>query len=391
MAEEILREIHGLVQSHTNRYVDEWKADGRPVIGYFCHYMPTELILAAGALPLRLRGTGSQDSSLGDAYLSGRICTYVRHVMSMVLDGKYDFLDGEISLNTCDHVRRAADVFNKKTSIPFKGFLSVPRNPRESLYGYYLSELKKLLQGFEEHFGVKAGPDQLREAIREMNGNRERLHKINRMRLEEKPMLSGAESLSVHIASQVLPPPVFADLADRLIARLEERPGLDSPRGRLLLIGAELDEPEFVEAVESQGALVVADLLCFGARSVLDPIDENASDPLDAIGRAYFFRPSCARMMGDFPNRWNTLKGLVARSGADGVIFERIVFCDPWGAEIYNILKRAEQEDAFPVLSLSREYNVVPSGQVKTRVQAFLEKIEIARAQRAATGTGGTP
>jgi len=389
MAEEILQEINGLVKSHTNRYVDDWKAKGKPVIGYFCHYMPTELILAADALPLRLRGTGSQDSSLGDAYLSGRICTYVRHVMSMVLDGKYDFLDGEISLNTCDHVRRAADVFRKKTSIPFHGFLSVPRNPRESLYGYYLSELRRLLTGLEEHFGVKAGPDQLRDAIRTLNRNRERLQRINRLRLEERPKLSGAESLSVHIASQVLPPQVFADLADRLIARLEKRPGLDSSRGRLLLIGAELDEPEFVEAVESQGALVVADLLCFGARSVLDPIDEKAADPLDAIGRAYFFRPSCARMIGDFPNRWQTVKRLVAKSGADGVIFERIVFCDPWGAEIYNILKRAEEEGAFPVLSLSREYNIVPSGQVKTRVQAFVEKIEIARAQRPRTPCPG--
>ena len=389
MAEEILREIRGLVRGHTNRYVDAWKESGKPVIGYFCHYMPSELILAINALPLRLRGTGSEDSSLGDVYLSGRVCTYVRHVMSMVLDGKYDFLDGEVCLNTCDHVRRAADVFRKKTQVPFHGFLSVPRNPRESLYSYYLTELRKLLAGFEEHFGVKAGDEQLREAIRTMNEIRGKLRTINEMRLEDSPKLSGAESLSIHIASQVLPPPVFSDLADRLIPALKDRPGLESSRGRLVLIGAELDEPEFVEAVESQGALVVADLLCFGARSIVDPIDENAPDPLDAVGRAYFFRPSCARMMGDFPNRWKNTKKLVEDARADGVIFERIVFCDPWGAEVYNFLKRAEKENAFPVLSLTREYNIVPTGQVKTRVQAFVEKIEIARAQKAATGTGG--
>lgn len=386
MAEEILREVGRLIRGISNRHVDEWKAAGKPVIGYFCHYAPREVILAAGALPLRLRGAGSEDSSSGDAYLSGRLCTFVRHVMSLAIDGGYDFLDGEISLNSCDHVRRSADVFRKKTAIPFHGFLSVPRHPRASLYGYYLEELRKLLAGMEEHFGVKVGPDELRGAIRQINANRDRLRTINEMRAEDRPKLTGAEALSIHIASQVMPPAAFVDLADRLIEALKARPGLDTSRGRLVMVGAELDEPAYLEAIESQGALVVADLLCFGARSVLDPLDEDAADPLDEIGRAYFFSSSCARMIGDFPRRWQELKDLYEKVRGDGVIFERIVFCDPWGADLHNILHRIEQEKTFPVLSLTREYNIVPTGQVKTRIQAFLEKLEIARAQQAASG-----
>ncbi len=386
MADDVFREIRGLIRSHTNRHVEEWKSSGKPVIGYFCHYVPREIILAAGALPLRLRGAASQDSSLGDAYLSGRVCTYVRHVMSLALDGQYDFLDGEISSNTCDHVRRSADVFAKKTDIQFHGFLSVPRSPRESLYAYFLGELRNLIDGLEGHLGVKIDEDRLRDAIRKMNENRRRLGALNQMRLEDRPKLTGAEALSVHIASQVLPPETFWQLADRLIEALKERPGLDSSRGRLIMIGAELDEPEYVEAIESQGALVVADLLCFGARSVLPAMDENAPDPLDEIGRSYFFSSSCARMIGDFPRRWKDLKKFVAAARGDGLIFERIIFCDPWGAELHNILHRTKIEEAFPVLSLSREYNIVPTGQVKTRVQAFVERIEVARAQKVAAG-----
>ena len=111
MTEALFREIRGLIRTHTNRQVDAWKAEGRPVVGYFCPYFPPELIVALGGLPLRLRGTGSEDSSQGDALMSGRICTYVRHVVSLALDSRFDFLDGVICLNTCDHVRRAADVF----------------------------------------------------------------------------------------------------------------------------------------------------------------------------------------------------------------------------------------------------------------------------------------
>ena len=54
------------------------------------------------------------------------------------------------------------------------------------------------------------------------------------------------------------------------------------------------------------------------------------------------------------------------------------------GHACVEFLRQLEQ--AFPVLSFSREYNIVPTGQIKTRVQAFLEKIEIARAQRKAVG-----
>ncbi len=117
MVIEPLVEISRTIRCHSNPYVEEWKAEEKPVIGYYCHYVPRELILAAGALPLRLRGAGSEDSSLGDTYMSGRICTYVRHTMSLVLEGKYDFLDGQITSNTCDHVRRAADLFTKSTMV----------------------------------------------------------------------------------------------------------------------------------------------------------------------------------------------------------------------------------------------------------------------------------
>jgi benzoyl-CoA reductase/2-hydroxyglutaryl-CoA dehydratase subunit BcrC/BadD/HgdB len=386
MAEKMFREINALIDTPSNRHVDKWKAAGKPVIGYFCQYMPPELILAAGALPLRMRGVGSEDSSHADAYLSGHVCTYVRHTINLVLEGYYDVLDGEISLNSCDHVRRCADVLRKKTSIPFHGFISVPRNPRESLYGYYKKELQKLVAEMQDHFGIHISDDDLRDAIANMNENRRRLHLLSALRREDQPKLSGAEALSVHIASQVVPPNAFCEMADRLMKALKDRPGLASPRGRLILIGAELDEPEYVEAVESQGALVVADMLCFGERAVLDLLDEKTADPLDTIARAYFFRSSCARMIGDFPNRWENLKQLATAVRADGIVFEKIVFCDPWAAEQHNLIVRSKREKFIPILTLSREYGIVPTGQVKTRVQAFVEKIEIARAQKAARG-----
>jgi benzoyl-CoA reductase/2-hydroxyglutaryl-CoA dehydratase subunit BcrC/BadD/HgdB len=115
---------------------------------------------------------------------------------------------------------------------------------------------------------------------------------------------------------------------------------------------------------------------------VLPPLDEDGADPIDTIGRAYFFRPSCARMMGNFPQRWDALRSDLRRARAEGIIFERLLFCDSWGAEQYNLNKRC-REQGIPLLSLNREYGIVPTGQLRTRVQAFVERIEIASHQEA--------
>lgn len=382
---EPLQQIRHLVRELKNSHVEDWVASGKPVVGYFCSYTPPEILLAAGALPLRLRGTGSDDSALGDAYLSGRLCTFVRHVMSLVLDGRYDFLEGEVSLNTCDHVRRAADVFQKKSKIPFHGFLSVPRAPREALFSYYVQELQKLWEDLCEHLGTTADQGALRTAIADYEAVRDRLRALDIYRIGDEIRLSGADALCLHVAAQVLPPRVFVSTIDPILQNLPHAPPLPRPRARLLLVGAELDDPSYVQVMESTGAIVVADELCFGSRWVVEPIDVQAKDPLQALARSYFFRRSCARMMGDFPQRWDRMQQRARTARVDGIVFQRLLFCDPWGADQHNLMLRGRREGSIPILYLTREYGAVPTGQLRTRIQAFLERLE-SRARVSRTG-----
>lgn len=367
-----LREV---IAGPTNRYIQGWKDSGRKVIGYFCSYVPVELIQAAGILPVRLRGAGSTDSGPADAFLSARICTYVRHTLTLALQGHYDYLDGEIGLNTCDHVRRAFDLWRHKTKVPFHGFISVPRNVRDSLFPYYKEEIENLKDALEKEFSTKIGEDDLKGAIAKQNQVRERLRQIDEFRGEEIPRLSGADALLVTIASFLMPAEEYIKIADELIAEVEkEQPSGEKPKARLLLAGTELDEPGFVEAVESQGAVVAADSLCFGTRAHQSPVDEGAADPLDALCQRYFFQTSCARMIGNFPERFDSMMEVIGQRKIDGVVFQRLKFCDPWGAEAHKLRLRCKRM-GVPLLVLEREYGLVHAGQVKTRVQAFMEMI----------------
>jgi len=370
--DEILAEFGEVIKGPDNRYLQEWKKSGGRVMGYFCTYVPKELFTAAGMLPVRIRGAGSEDSGAADTYLSNRVCTFVRHATSLALAERYDFLDGAVFLNTCDHVRRANDVWRAKTNLGFFGFLSVPRNARESLLPWYVEEVSNLKSQMEQHFGIKVSEDSLREAIQLHNQVRQRLITLNELRGQDPPRLTGEEMLSIALASQLMPAAPFLERADELIAELKNHPPEARPiRARVVVIGGELDEPAFLRVIESQGAAVVADNVCFSARSFsqMIPVEGNL---LEAICRGYFFNIPCARMIGGFPKRYEQIEALVKKYQAKGVIFQRMKFCDPWGGEAHKMLHR-KKTTGLHLLVLDREYGVISTGQIKTRVQAFLE------------------
>ncbi len=363
------------------------RAAGRPIIGHFCTYTPTQLIAAAGATPLRLRGVGSQDSGPADAFMSSRTCTYVRHTLALALDGAYDALDGVVCLNTCDHVRRAADLWRHKTQVGFVGFLSVPRSVRESLYGYYREQVDTLLAGLRSELGLTVEPEAIRRAQAEHAEVMDRLARLDTLRSEPAPRLSGEEALVASVAARLIPADDFCALADALLAEREQRePGDRAVRARVLLAGGELDEPAFLAALEAQGVQVAADSLCCGMRAPA-AAPEKGGDPIDAVCRQTFFQTSCARMIGNFTDRLAAMLETLEQRKLDGVIFQRIKFCDPWGGEGHNLRRRLAELD-IPLLILEREYGQVNPGQVSTRVQAFCELLE-ARARRRRAGRAG--
>jgi benzoyl-CoA reductase/2-hydroxyglutaryl-CoA dehydratase subunit BcrC/BadD/HgdB len=355
------------------------RSSGRPVVGYFCSYVPPELLLAAGLDPLRLRGLGVEDSSSGDAYLSHLTCSFARQVTAAVLDGVYDFLAGQISVNCCDHLRRANDVLVAKSRLSYHGYLSVPHSFRPDLLAWYLEELARLKDSLEDHFQVQITEAALQAATAQTNRVRERMQKLDALRRGAEPKLSGADLLTAAVAARVLPPDRFVEKADALLAAARSAEPVPGIRSRVILIGGELDDPRYLRTLESQGAHVAGDLLCFGSRGLGLPV-ETGGPPLEALARAYLYQTPCARMMDEFPRRYQTMVDLFQECGARGIIFTRIKFCQIWANEVHNLRHRLET-NPLPLLVLEREYGTVSSGQIKTRVQAFLERLERAGGQ----------
>jgi benzoyl-CoA reductase/2-hydroxyglutaryl-CoA dehydratase subunit BcrC/BadD/HgdB len=156
-------------------------------------------------------------------------------------------------------------------------------------------------------------------------------------------------------------------------------------RARVELIGSEIDDPDLTKTIEDCGALVVADRYCFGSTPGREQIELNdTEDVLTQICRHYLEVSECPRYISDekVNQRRVTADRLAREYKADGIIFEQIKFCDYWGFERALASHIQENEYGHPVLSIDRPYMARNSGQLRTRVQAFVESLEIKRIHR---------
>ena len=111
-------------------------------------------------------------------------------------------------------------------------------------------------------------------------------------------------------------------------------------------------------------------------------LDEE--DVLRQICRHYMETSECARYISDekVHQRRETADRLAREYKADGIIYEQMKYCDYWGFERALASYIMNTEYGWPVLSIDRVYNNGYSGQLRTRVQAFVESLEIKKIQR---------
>ena len=177
-----------------------------------------------------------------------------------------------------------------------------------------------------------------------------------------------------------MPIETYNTLLESLIQSLEESPTEDGKyRVRLVISGGEMDEPEFVAAIEKQGGLVVYEDTCFGARYYEERVGEDG-DPVTRIAERYFYRLPCARMEDSFEKRYANLNKIREDYNVDGTIVQRLNHCLLNSGHTFMFNRRAKA-DGTPTLLLDREYLSQGYGQINTRVQAFIERIEAGRVE----------
>jgi benzoyl-CoA reductase subunit C len=363
-----------------DRRARQLKAEGKKVIGYLCAYVPVEMITALDMLPYRVLGAAREPITEADAHLQTVLCPFLRSCFDQSLKGKYDFLDGFVSVHTCDTVYSAVQFWTYYVKPPYDHFIDMPHTRHKASIEFFKNELSLFKKTLEELAGKEISPARLKDAISAHNEQRALVWELQELRKEDPPPVSGAETLQIAIALMSIPVTEGNALLRESIEEIKGRK--DGPKKqpfRLLLWGSPLDDVSIIEMIEDCGANVVIDDICTGTRFYWPEV-EITPDLVGGLARRYLdevrcprtFRETGANYWADLEDRFAYVKDLAKDWNVNGVILQSMKYCDTHGYEVPG-LRDYLKSIGLPALYLEHEYTMIALAPLRTRVQAFLE------------------
>ena len=377
-----LARVDELYQNRTER-AKELRKEGKKVIGYMCCFPPVEMFTALDMVPYRIMGNIKEPITQANAYLETILCPFVRSCFDSARKGNYDFLDGIVMPHSCDTILHVYDIWRYYQKHPFSHFLDVPHMDHPSSCKFMKIELQRLREALEKFAGAELTDEKLRQAIKVHNEQRALLRQLYDLRKPDPPLISGSEVTKVIVATMVIPVKEAIELLRQVIAEVKSRKtgGPEKKSARVLIYGSEMDDMTFIKLVEDCGANVVMDDLCTGTRFFWHDVPMTA-DPLDGIAERNVKKIPCPRTYRESPgtheadieNRFSYLKQYVKDFKANAVVLYIIRYCDTQEFDVPDI-RDYLQGMGYPVLHIEDDYSLATIGQLRTRIQAFLEMI----------------
>lgn len=347
------------------------KEQGQKVIGWLPTDVPEELIHAAGAFPVGILGT-NDNIHLADAHLQIWACSLMRGCLEQGLKGTLDFLDGIIIPHTCDTTRMLVGIWRHTLTTPYIDNYLLPRQvDRPSARTYLEGELARLKGNLEKCTGKVVTDENLRESINIYNANRSALRRLYEYHSINTGVISSRALYTVIKAAMFMDKAEHTALVEELLKALTAvEPGKDD-RLRLAISGGFWEPPEILDMIEELGAVVVTDDLLTGAR-YLGPDVDSQGDLLAALAFRQLNRIPFGGYDSTTRERRAFLVDTAKRAKVQGMVFLHLKFCEPENYD-YNDMREAMSQAGIPYIRLETEYGGASFGQMRTRLQAFIE------------------
>jgi benzoyl-CoA reductase/2-hydroxyglutaryl-CoA dehydratase subunit BcrC/BadD/HgdB len=367
----------------------EDKEKGQKVIGYFCMFAPIELIIAAGAIPVRVNSGWYDTSKIGDRIVPVEVCPVIRSTIGAKMIGLSPFLelsDAMISVLTCDGMTKLSEIlsdYKPVWAMPLPRVKDAPHSLE-----FWRDEVTAMKKQIEKFTGNKITGKKLRKAIELIQKATKAFRRLQELR-KDPPVIMGRDAMLVNQAFLWDDIKRWTEkteaLCDELEQRVKEKKWVCPPdTPRVMVTGTPIFWPDnwklpsLVEEASPQG-VIVADELCSGERLLYDPVgvDEwTLHDMFRAISERYLMASTCPCFTSKVGNedRINWLLNKVKERNVDGVIYYVVRGCMLYAME-YTRVKRVLDRLNIPVYYLDTEYTREDVGQLKTRVEAFLEML----------------
>ncbi len=350
-------------------YLLRQKEAGRHLFGVFPAQYPKEIFWALNTIPVEIWDPPIASADAG-AHLQPYICSVVRAGLSLILEKKTDLLDGFLFPHTCDSIQNLASIVNDYLGLdkPCFFFYHPKALKGKSARDYYGDQLKALSTGLQSLLGPM-GPDALAHAVNLGRNMQKRLADAYQMRRLGRMNASNSTFYEKIRLAEYLHPDDFLPDFDRFLASSES----ESQKDPAVILSGIVPHAEILGILDQQGVRVADDdLLCCGRRIPLSL--SRAEDPFEVMVENYFSMPPCPTRGSSIQERIDFLMEKVHQSKARGIIFCNIKFCEPELFDLPEVMAAAKGA-GLKTLRLDLEINQPLSGQLATRVEAFVEML----------------
>ena len=183
-------------ESHGGRVQEivDARKNGAKMIGTFCIYVPDEIILAAGAIPVALCGGTAFSIPYAEKMFPRDICPLVKSTLGLAFSKTCPYApikDLAVGETTCDAKKKTWDVLAQKVNFHV---MEVPQKKTDHAKDLWLTEVRAFRDRVEELTGRRVEGDVLAGTIRLMNRKRRLLAELNDLRTGALPPISGVDA-----------------------------------------------------------------------------------------------------------------------------------------------------------------------------------------------------
>jgi benzoyl-CoA reductase/2-hydroxyglutaryl-CoA dehydratase subunit BcrC/BadD/HgdB len=376
----VMSEVHGL----RIKELRDAQAAGRIVVGAFCVFVPEELVLAVDGVCVGLCAGADFGTEQAERYLPRTTCALIKSFFGFSLEKVCPYLEScdlVVGENTCDGKKKAYETFKDMVPREFMA-LDMPNTKSEAgravlkkSYLYLTAQLERLSERTVTAASLRAG-------IETANAKRLAMHRLAKLRHADPAPVSGLDALLANQVSFYDDPGRFTSSVNALCDELEERIAKKrgaAPAGtpRIVVSGCPMAVPNWKlpAIVEGAGAVIVGEESCIGERgtqTLVTPEGDTVDALIDRLVDRYL-TVDCAVFTPN-PTRSEHALRIAREAKADGVIHYGLEFCTPYQMEAPGLERRLE-ESGVPVLRVDTDYSAEDAGQLRTRVEAFIERI----------------
>jgi benzoyl-CoA reductase/2-hydroxyglutaryl-CoA dehydratase subunit BcrC/BadD/HgdB len=378
----MIKEIEKLSAHLKGRLTDleRMKAQGLKIVGYSVGgYMPEELVLACGAVPLCFIRSGDHAMvEMAGAYICRWFDTFTRSQIGLALSGEdpyYKMADLIVMPNTDNNIRALTDVLcihTQKDIFPY----GVPHQKDRYAFEYYLYGLNTLKKKLEELTGVEITDAKLREAIQLCNRERSLLREISLMRRSNPGIITGKDFVMLNHASFLADKPFLVEILESLCKELRKKPSVPIKGPKILLTGSTLaqGDTKVLDILDEVSANVVMEEFAEGIKPYWENVQLNGH-LMEALADCYFMKRVCPGWFRPGKERFIFLVQLAKDFKVDGVIWYHLMYRESYKLESYYFPDILKRETGLSMLLLESDYDSSEVGQMRTRIETFIETL----------------